>query len=226
MRKLRSTTSLDVYILDLVYLNARLSANDETKDLAPPVKTLLDSLDEIDSRLRTAQREQVVSQARRDHLDDQLDITLKRSGKITEGVFGSQQSPEFRRIFPTAPSAIANLTWEEELSRVDVVSGQLAQSTNPALVALAAPLRQTAAELREALDAYKAAFTPLATVRADRDYQKTETNVVRDRVYGQLIATFPGQRSRVEKFFRDPEENTRSSSSKDVEPEVDEDEAA
>lgn len=225
MRKLRSTASLDVYILDLVYLSGRLSANDETRHLAPPVNELLNQLDEIDLRLRLAQREQVVSQARRDHLDDQLDITLKSSGKIAEGTFGSQQSPEFRRIFPLAPSAIASLTWEEELSRVDMVAGQLEQSTNATLAALAGPLRQTASDLRQALDAYKATFTPLAGARADRDYRKSETNVVRDRVYGQLIATFPGQRSRVEKFFRD-EDTTRSPSSSEVDVSADENEAA
>lgn len=208
MRKLSPTSALENFILDLLYLFARLDANDTTKALAPPVEKMLQTLEDIDQQLRKAQKAMVLAQARRDHLDDALDDNVKRSGKLTEAVYGSQQSPQFKRIFSIAPSAIANLTWEEEISKVEVVATQLAASGEPMLVPLAAPLRAQAGALRNALDVFKATFTPIATVRADRDYQKVETNVLRERVYGQLIATFPGERARVEKFFRDSAEPT------------------
>lgn len=203
MRKLAFTTALQAFILDLLYLSARLDANEATRSFAAPVQKMLASLEATAQRLFEAQKAVVLAQAVRDHRDDSLDETLKRSGKMAEAVYGKQQSPEFRRAFPAAPSTLANLSWEEEIAQVAVVAGQLEASGDPMLVPLAAPLRTKAAELQTALEAFKATFTPLAAVRADRDFQKVETNVLREKVYGQLLATFPGERRRVEKFFRD-----------------------
>ena len=215
MRKLPLSSSLANFILDLVYLFARLSANDLTKAFAPPVEQMLTALEAIDEAMRKAQKAVVIAQARRDHLDDVLDDDLKRSGKLAEAVYGSQQSPDFRRIFPAAPWTIARLSWNEEITQVKFVAQQLEASKDPTLVPLAASLRTQAEALSAALETFKVSFTPLATARAERDYQKVETNVLREKVYGQLLSTFPGERTRVERFFREAE-------ARETEPEQDE----
>src|SRR3954462_3230110 len=99
------STSLLVYLDELEYIEAALSADKDTEDLAKPFHDEIVGWDVIFKKERTGRRNVVRADAVVGVRNAQVDTgTVKFGASALAEAGGDRTSPKFRRYFPVAPS--------------------------------------------------------------------------------------------------------------------------
>src|SRR5690349_18605995 len=105
MRKIQLSASLLTFLDELEFVEAALSADDETKDLAKPFHDELSDWDGVFKKERAGRRGVIRADAVVSVRNAQLDSTsLKFGANVLAEAGGDRKSPFFRRFFSVAPS--------------------------------------------------------------------------------------------------------------------------
>lgn len=143
IRTLRDSESLDSIWEELVFMESRLSGDDNAKEFAPPISGLIARLEGMRTGQYSTWREEVAAQAAVTAVDDQLSDWVRTFGIALSNLLGGDmQSPRFKRYFSAAPWTIIHLGLESELGRVRGWATSLANEPEQVLKDLGARLRK------------------------------------------------------------------------------------
>lgn len=185
------------------YSIARVLAHPDTKVLAPlldePQKQLLDAIAKHD----TAMAELINAEAARDTQVDELNDNIMGLSRQAQAHFDGRNNPQYRRLFPIAPSEITSTPARDRLH----VYGKLVMAVGDA---------ETPLELRATGKKIEASWK-LLLVR-EKEVQAAEASVERAaravvaaregwmagyrRLHAQLTDKYPNNKTVVERFFR------------------------
>jgi hypothetical protein len=210
MQQIRSSRPMFAFILDLVYLAGRLAANSLTAAFLPPVDAMIARLRTLRTELEAAEEAEVRAQAVRDATDDTTDALIMDAGRQALLVYRRRDSEGYQNLFRRAPSEMVADAIADEVQEARTLAAKMRATGDAALAATAAAIDSAATSLEADQQALHATRTPVAVARGNRDLAKAEANVLRDRAFGQIISVLPGQRDRVEGFFRDVRSRRRA----------------
>jgi hypothetical protein len=129
-----STRSLQAHREDLVHLHTRLHCNPDTRELAAPIKKLIEDwptvyyaqLEHWDAQSRAQIRVEMTDEALDEHVDEFAPLVLDAAG-------GDRSSAHYRMYFAMAPSELKRFVLGEEL---DVIRGWVTMLSSEASAAL------------------------------------------------------------------------------------------
>jgi hypothetical protein len=202
MRKLRTTRPTLAFLDDLLYLATRLEADPQTNELAPAVRASRKLLVDSESALQTALEAETAALASRDHADDVLDGLVMDASRHALALFRTRDSVEYKNLFVRPPSEIVAEPTADEVKAARLLSKKLLETDASELRGLGDAIGSAAGTLETRQRELDETREPVALCRGRRDVIKEDVNLLRERVYGQLRALFPGDRARVEAFFR------------------------
>jgi hypothetical protein len=143
LRSLRDSESLDSIWEELVFMESRLSGDENGKEFAPTISGLIARLDGMRNGQYSTWREEVAAQAAVTAVDDQLADWIRTFGiALTNLLGGEMQSPRFKRYFTAAPWTVIRLGLESELGRVRGWVNSLANEPEQVLKDLGIRLRK------------------------------------------------------------------------------------
>ncbi|MBI2378799.1 MAG: hypothetical protein HYV07_32695 [Deltaproteobacteria bacterium] len=170
MRRLHPSRSILMYLDELDFTYAALSAHEATSALAAPFGAEIEAWNSLFTQVRASRRKVVAAEARVAIADENLDRTTMRFAQVllveTEG---DRKSPLFRRFFPSAPSEhirgnlrkqcertrdvmIAELEKLEDTSPLKPFKPQLLAAANAALEAIEARGKAKAEATQTSID--------------------------------------------------------------------------
>lgn len=189
-----------------VYTIVRLRARPATAALAVALAKSQDTMTEATGIRERAEEETLAALAIRDEADANLDrIIVRISLSMLESVANRREDPAYRRLFPDGAHAVTSLPILAEIARVGILEERLAERPDEATAKEFLPsLSQHRMALEAAVDAYGSSLSAEAVARAREQEAQEEWRRVYRRIYGELVAMVPEDRSRVESFFRSP----------------------
>lgn len=210
MRQIPLSSSLLVYLEEIEYTEAALTAHDETKELAAVFRDELDSWEKTFKSYREARRTIVRADAMVSIRNQELDETTTRfSHVVLVEVNGDRKSTLFRRFFPMAPSELIRQSLRKQCEHTrDVMVSELNKLPNEhPLKAFAAPLEERAKRALDALEARAKVGADRATVAYDVEEWKEGINRLRFSAYAALLQIAANRnlgKSFADSFFRAP----------------------
>lgn len=210
MRRLSQSASLLVYLEDIEYTEAALSAREETKELACPFREEIEGWDRLFRQYRDGRRAIVQADAVVSVSNQALDEATTRFGhSVLAEAGGDRKSTFFRRFFPVVPSEFIreNLRRQCERTRDGILVELEKLPETSALKAYMAPLRDGVVRALDALDARAKVHTERARVAYDVEEWKDGVNRLRLSTYGALLALGAERnlgKGFADSFFRNP----------------------
>ena len=142
------------------YHLARLRADKNLKDVADGFEKVQGRLKARLDALENAHTSVVTAGAIRDGEDEALDEAVRGlSSEILGMVNNNRKSPLYVKYFPQGTTPVVVAPLEDEMRKVGVILGLLAQETNLKLVGHAGPIQAALDRLAAAISAHKAAMT-------------------------------------------------------------------
>lgn len=216
MRQIPLTASLLVFVEDLEFTEAALSADEETEYLARPFRDQLETWEKVVKRYREARRAIVRADAKVSVCNQKLDATTMRFGHaLLAEAGGDRKSTLFRRFFSLMPSELIRqgLRKRCEYTR-DTIVGELKRLPDGSpLLPYLALLDQKVARALDALDSRSQVQGERATTAYDVEDWKIGINRLRLATYAALlrIATEKNLgKSFAESFFRVAKESSET----------------
>jgi hypothetical protein len=202
MRMLGVKSPLATFRWDLVYLYARLMADDRDaiKALAPLAQALRDQLSAQRAAFEGAEDAVVIASALVDKQDERRDAVVLALG----GVARATDKDAYGLLFPKLnPSKTARLSIDDESSEIARILGELGSMADdhPLRQAYAAPLTSSEAELKAADEAADAAATALALQRSQTARAKLSIDKGRLEIHGKLLVILK-DKALADAFFR------------------------
>jgi hypothetical protein len=202
MRMLGVKASLATFRWDLVYLLARLTADDraEVVALAPAVQAMRDELAAQRAAQEGAEDAMILASALVGKHDERRDSIVK----ILGGVARATDKGAYAVLFPKiSPSATARLPIDEESAEIARILGELgkAPDDSPLRAAYLGPLTQAEADLKAADQQADGAATALALERSQTARTKLAIDKGRLEIHGKLVVLLK-DKDAVEAFFR------------------------
>lgn len=210
MRQIPLSSSLLVYLEEIEYTEAALSAHEDTKDLACPFREEIEGWEKVFKQFRDARRAIVRADAMVSVCNQALDETTTRFGHIALAeAAGDRKSTFFRRFFPIAPSELVreNLRRQCERTRDSILLELRKLPDDSPLRAFIAPLEGRLHRALDALDARGKVTAERASTVYDIEEWKEGINRLRLSTYGALLnlgAERGFGRGFAESFFRNP----------------------
>ena len=150
MRDYPPSTAVADVADDLAFTKSRLSADDLTAELVPPIAALLATADDLDRTRRTLRREATDATALVMAAHLRLTLQVEQLSRTLLGEARQQRTgPLFRRFFEDSPSSVTSQGRPELLTFARVTEDRLSREANAAVAAHQEPLRTA----REALEA-------------------------------------------------------------------------
>src|SRR6185437_3769618 len=104
---------------DLVYTEARLSADAHAKDLAKPVAALIARVDKISLEQRAKWRAETIAQAQVDKCDDDLDDRVAAfSNDLSHAEGGKKNTDRYKFYFGSSATDVIRLGLKSELDKI------------------------------------------------------------------------------------------------------------
>lgn len=203
MRILGQRTPLDVFRLDLVYLIAALTAEEDrpqVQALATPLVSVLAELRNERGALEQAEEILVSNQALLNRRDDKTD---KRTTEVG-GIARAAHKDLYPLLFTNyAPSAVGKLALGEQLKENERIQGIIASldPTHPLHLAYQSDLGADISALKEALASAGQANTALKLAQVKIRQLKAKIDTLRVQTHGELLKIF-GNKEEPERFFR------------------------
>lgn len=188
IRTLRDSESLNSIAEDLLFTESRLKSDENAKELAPAIATLMSAIDQVRSGQVAASREEVAAQAVVAEADYQLDDWIGAFDRTLQNIFrGNTKTPRYKRYFSAAPWTVTRLGLESEISRVRGWVESLASEPEQALKEKSASLAKLIAQGEAALEQRRKAVS----ARSDHRMRSItslieEINTTRAALYGNL----------------------------------------
>lgn len=210
MRQIPLSSSLLVYLEEMEFTEAALSAHEDTKDLASVYRDELESWEKAFKSYREARRAIVRADAMVSVCNQTLDeLTTRFSHVVLVEVNGDRKSTLFRRFFPIAPSELVrqSLRKQCEHTRNVMVSELKSLPDQSPLKAFATQLDDRASRALDALDARAKVGAERATVAYDVEEWKEGVNRLRLSTYAALLQIAAERnlgKSFADSFFRAP----------------------
>lgn len=223
MRQISTDRSVDAFVDHLVYLEATLSAVEQTQELVGPVTAQIGALGEVRVQDLETRRKLVTAQARCAVGDLIVDDAITELAN--EALFASGQDRKARpyvSIFTEAPHRLTRFSLRRQVTVIVDLEQRLQLSVVPEdLRARHAPALAAAREHAQALlEERRAAELQRTEARIRINDAKEDTNALRLQVYSQLLALAAQHRhtrSWADTFFR---KSRRAAEPEDNEPEV------
>lgn len=219
MRQIPLSASLLVFLEDIEFTEAALSAHEETRDLARPFQEEIEGWERVFKSFREARRAIVRADAAVSVANQTLDETTTRFGHtVLAEAGGDRKSTLFRRFFPSPPSEFIreNLRRQCERTRDGIVVelGKLAD-TSP-LKAFIAPLNSQLNCALDALDTRAKVHAERGSTAYDIEEWKEGINRLRLSTYGALL-NIAGEKGLgkgfANSFFRNPSDRKEQATS-------------
>jgi len=206
--KLSSETLLDVYAS---YLGARLKADPITGAVHSVFLKAKTALDAANTRQRQALSDLQELQSARDYADFVLDELL---GEFEAAVFTAakrdRKNPLYLRIFPKALSVQTRTSPTKQIERVKTIEKDLAEATTPSVLKTwLAKMVDLRAKLEKAIDVWSEARIAHSTAQFAEKEERTRWLRAYQVIHAELVKLFPGNRKKVDSFFRPAPKTTR-----------------
>ncbi len=186
------------------YLKARLKAEPAATVFVTTVESAQDALREANERERAAARALQEAAALRDHAELAIVRTV-RDFEVTllAHVRKDRTSVTYRQYFPGGLRAFSRASREEQLQQVAHMETMFADATDIAPVHhFARLLADARTALEAALHGWRGAEDAHMVAQLHEESERARWLESHRSVYGGLIQLFPGDRERVEGFFR------------------------
>lgn len=217
MRQIPLDSSLLVFLDELEFTEAAISADPLAADLAASFEEEIGAWAEVFQRQRRARRAVVRADALVAVLDGALDrVTTRFGGQALVEAGQDRKGSAFRRFFPTAPSEFIRGALRKQCERTrDVIVPEIGKLPEGSpLRPFAEPLLKGAKDAIAALAARAKAQGEAATVGSDVTEWKEGVNRLRTTAHAELVKIAAAQnlgRTWPEVFFRSAE-STRAES--------------
>jgi hypothetical protein len=204
---LQETLSIDSFWEELVYTEARLSGDEQAKELAQPFQVLLGRLGTVRGGQLDVWHEEVSAQAAVSAADDRLDDLVRALARALLRVVNDDvKAPLYLRYFASTPSSIIRLGLENEVARVRGWVDSLVSESEKELQELGAQLRTLVGQGDQALERRRKA----GAARSDHRVRAItplidDINSARFSLYGSLTTKAAAQglpRDWPDRFFR------------------------
>lgn len=187
---------------DLTYLLAALLADHRAavQNLAPAVEALLVDLRKERDAFESAEDLVVITTAKRDRRDEDIDSRLIMLGGVSRAV----DKDVYERLFPSrAPSAVTKLGLNKQMLENERILGELAAlpASHPVRVEYEAALTADMNELRASIKASNDAEVGLKLARSHARQLKAKLDTARVETHGKLQVLL-GSRKEADSFFR------------------------
>lgn len=195
--------SLGFFRRMLVYVWARLEANPATGQYAPDVKKLIGQIDALRAKHQDAEDEVILAYARRDQADEDLDLLIQKAGRLAlDQSGGNRESVQFKNLFPAPPHEVVGAPIDEELAQAALLVEKLkSDPKNVEAVAMAAVLAPAIEALGRTQRALPEKTAAQALVAGEGHLVRDSANRSLSRLEGTLLVQWPGEKSRVRRFF-------------------------
>ncbi len=186
IQTLSEDATLEYHYEELVYAEARLKADPQTRKLAAAMAPLFKRCDALMAARRTFSRDAVTAQAAIDTQDDHLDDLTNELARSLSNA-GTGRDARFKLYFKRAPSEVVRFGLESQLDYMKGWPAMLAKETEPALkkagTGLSAFIKNTApiVEARRTAADERSAWRVRELLRFVEDH-----NAVRRSLHGQL----------------------------------------
>ncbi len=186
------------------YLKARLKADPAAGGLVKSIETAQDSLRSANEKERAAAQALLESAAIRDHADFVLVRTVRDfEVMLLAHVKRDQASVTYRQYFPGGIDGFRSSPRGERLQRVLHMETLLAESQAHFMIkTFARALGESRVALEKAVHSWKVAHSAHFALRESEKAERDAWLRSYQSVYGGLLILFPGDREKVESFFR------------------------
>ncbi len=187
-----------------VYLEAKLSARAETMGLFGVFEKAQHALFAANHRERRAQRAVHLALASRDDASFDMDrLLMKVELSVLADVNRDRTSEAFKRLFPVPVSDHAALSPVRKLDIVKRLEAVMVASTDVASVKAWSPLvAGQRAKLETAIAFWQKARQFHVETYAAEKVERDRWRETYDVIQGELIKLYPGDRKKVDAFFR------------------------
>ncbi len=186
-----------------LYHLTRLEADPACTELAVAFTQVHDRLGRFLAEHEAATLAAARAFALRDARDDELDRAVRTFANAIHSQTGnSKRSLLYQKYFPGGSPAVTSAPVDLELVRVGTILTKLQEETDPELLAHSEPLRVATEALRAAIETQKAADAAVAHAKGALDAEVARWHLSLDRSCRDLQNLFPGNRNKVESFFR------------------------
>lgn len=190
MRKIPLSSSLSTFLDVLEYVEAALSADDETAELAKPFHEQIEEWEGVFKKERSGRRAVVRAEAVVAVRNARLDaITTRFGASVLAEAGGDRKSPYFRRFFTVAPSQVVRQPLRKQAEHtLHVFAAELEklEKKHP-LRAHLAPLTSLAKSALAALDERTKAKSERTMSANDVDEWKEGCNALLLSTYAELL---------------------------------------
>jgi hypothetical protein len=188
IRQLRHDDALDTIWDDLVYTEARLSADKRTKDLAKPIAQLLARLEKIALAQKSNWRAETIAQALVDKCDDDLDDQVAAfSNDLSHAEGGKKNTERYKFYFGTSATDVIRLGLKSEIAKIETWVGKLKGEKIAALKAHAAKFAALVKDGEAALGSRTTTQTARAAHRIDAIHSFVDdVNAARNSIAAEL----------------------------------------
>jgi hypothetical protein len=191
MRTPKPTESTERLIDQHVYLEARLNADAETKDLAPPLVAARTGLEAADAAHQAAREAMLAQLALRDGADSAADDALRaayQALQVSENRAGGKAGPRTKRVFGKGLRGATDGPADAQPGVMAIIAGLLASDPDPTVNAHETAVTQAADALEVANEAYAAAIGAVQIAYGQELAARSEWIRQYEKVYGELIA--------------------------------------
>ena len=221
-RQILDNESLDTIWDELVYSNARLLYDEDTKDLAAPYQKLIGQVEDAWKEQRKVWQGETEAQANVDSINFRTDQRTIDFAFALEGANRKHPQGEQRqaRYFPISPSKIVANALEGQLPYMESFANSIPKEPEPELQSFGAGFLQDVSDAKAALAQKQKA----ADERRDNRVKTisvliTEINTVRENTHAELLKRrAPKQKSKEwpESFFRKQKKNNPEEREREV----------
>ncbi|MFT3768876.1 MAG: hypothetical protein QM820_25820 [Minicystis sp.] len=223
MRNYRINAATMVRIIFGVELGAGLRLFPETAPLADGFEKHNDQLAEVHDQRQAARKPMVKARVGQRLAAYQARQVIKSAAKAAEIADGGRRGPIFEAVFPEGTRSVANRKGKAQMGPTKEIVDRVTKCKVPGidayrnewlpkLTGALTGMQKAAFVLETAVDAYDDAF---ATEVALRDQHRVEV----DRIIGQVRAAFPGDTTKQDLVFPEPDaEDDAQTAKKDAKP--------
>jgi hypothetical protein len=186
------------------YLSIRLRSRPETQAIAAEVDAERAVMVKTEEAYAQALEERVAATAEVEYLDGCVDATvMDLAREIALMTRGRQDDPRYRKLFPSAPSALVRpIAGEAQERFVRSLVTRLREDKEYApLTRYAEQLEQHQAALNEAIARRAERYQPETSTLTDRRVAMDHARRVYRSIYHRLQLLYPGDPALVESFF-------------------------
>lgn len=190
MRQIPSSSSLLSYLDNLEYIEAGLSADEETSDLAKPFQEEIAAWEDVFRNERAGRRGVTRAEAMVAVRNAQLDrATLKFGANVLAETGGDRKASFFRRFFSAAPSQLVRQPLRKQCDNtLNIMVAELDKlDKKHPLRSFTTPLTTMAKAALTALDARTKVKAARSISANDVDEWKEGVNTLRLSTYAELL---------------------------------------